>query len=530
MVSSTANRPARRRGSIRNKKSSWRAHLVPCVKGRGRRSWLRFAVTGGGLVAVSSPAISLSAAQSGTTTFRWPRMSTTSRWRSRVMSRLTVSLVNPRQSAISDRVRGSENCAKLKRSLLAQAKPAARSAADRKKLATRSSVLLNPMQQLALHFSLFFLLGFAQPASAVITSKKERTSKIPSIYQRFLPGIGSLVVGRGAYTCTAFCIASDVIATSQHCLQSANERWRSSSLNFRFSVESKGSVRRAQILGVTTAERKVNIAYGLKKTGSIASVATKRSRRRFEADWALIKLRRNICDTVLAVEPLIGLSSRTSSGRQYAAMISAEHFNRRVRARRWTYSGACQFVSAPISLGEGAVAHNCESVPGTSGSPILLRDDDGQLVVVAVNSSLMVYKDPETRKMARLNSAASSTSFADSIPHFLAHERFSEPEKLREIQGSLKDLNYLRGKVDGKFGPDTRLAIVLFEHSKGLPELGLPSSLIYGLLTGKQVMPRDCWRSTLGWRRILPLACKRFGLDAGHQLLGIDRLDGGRRH
>ena len=155
------------------------------------------------------------------------------------------------------------------------------------------------------------------------------------------------------------------------------------------------------------------------------------------------------------------------------------------------------------------VAHNCHSVPGMSGAPIFLRVAGQEPVVVALNSG-NIGRKPSDGQGFKVSTAISLKAFIDSVAHFRAHKRFSQPSKISEIQQNLKKLRHLDGKIDGVFGPQTRLAIALFEHSVGLPEVGLPSDLIYDLLAGKQVMPNECNRFRS--KTLVPKKCRKFGL------------------
>ncbi|GAG86120.1 unnamed protein product, partial [marine sediment metagenome] len=189
---------------------------------------------------------------------------------------------------------------------------------------------------------------------AGIIGQNDRTSRIPDIYRPLLPGIGSLRIGRRY--CTAFCIGPDAISTSQHCVQSKDERWHTSSLNYRYLIEHKGRVRSARIRGSTAAVRRLNFAYGLKKDRSFVRPDKLQLGERLESDWAIIRLRDKICPISLKVQAGLELSSRTALGQSKAAIISAERFAKRSSGKRWSYSGVCNFPFTALSLGSGFAA------------------------------------------------------------------------------------------------------------------------------------------------------------------------------
>jgi V8-like Glu-specific endopeptidase len=251
--------------------------------------------------------------------------------------------------------------------------------------------LKNLLESKAVHYILFgiFVCAFniALPESTAAAKKVRFTTKIPEIYKPFLSGIGSLQVGSNIY-CTAFCVSKSTIATAQHCVLTKNERWRSSALNIRFSLELKGKVKTSKILGRSTAERRPNIAYGLKSWSRRSRLygGKKRNRKKFESDWALIKLEHKICTITLPINNLIGLKFRTRPGKDFAAAVSAEKFNTRKRRNRWTFRGKCRFLEKIYLSYEALIVHDCEGRPGISGAPFFLRDDDGNFGVVALDT------------------------------------------------------------------------------------------------------------------------------------------------
>jgi hypothetical protein len=50
----------------------------------------------------------------------------------------------------------------------------------------------------------------------------------------------------------------------------------------------------------------------------------------------------------------------------------------------------------------------------------------------------------------------------------------------------------------------------MFEHSIGLPELGLPSVLIYELLKGQREIPKGCFKAP--GKYFVPPECRKIGL------------------
>jgi hypothetical protein len=166
-----------------------------------------------------------------------------------------------------------------------------------------------------------------------------------------------------------------------------------------------------------------------------------------------------------------------------------------------------------FSLGSGSVAHTCDGISGMSGSPIFVQTNDKKLVVGAVHSGWSAIKHRRSKKKLTLGRGAMVEQFVDAIPHFLAHAKIDNPDQLKEIQTELKTRRFLDDKVDGVFGRNTRFAIAAWEYSVGLPQLGLPSRLVYDVLKGVRKMPEKCDRSSWGPKKRVPSSCKTFGLD-----------------
>ena len=81
-----------------------------------------------------------------------------------------------------------------------------------------------------------------------------------------------------------------------------------------------------------------------------------------------------------------------------------------------------------------------------------------------------LYEDgkagPETLKALYSSGAAKASSVAASTGETL--ERDSEGDAVRTLQKRLKELGYLSGSVDGKFGQGTEAAVIAFQQANGL--------------------------------------------------------------
>lgn len=352
------------------------------------------------------------------------------------------------------------------------------------------------MRKLALAVAAVLVL--ANPAGAAVIEEDNR-EPIGDGEPALARGIGFILESGSAYTCTAFCVASDVIATSAHCILRRDRNLSPVDLsNVRFHMFDRNpGVRRSE---TQPAIRSIRAASDL-QTGSGSQTTTaifhgefstrKDSPRHFD-DWALAKLETPLCEgRALSVQPVSQQQLRDEGygrnlymigyhgGRFEEGRIRSSNCElNAVRLGNFMRSQRQRFANAPDLL-----LHRCDMEQGASGSPIFLETEDGPKVV-AMNSgsvSHLIYQLRPGGERRRLisrydaNTAVLSRSFAGGIDRFGRESLLHSDSQLRRMQLLLQVKGFYTGALDALYGPGTRGAILKFEQERGWAKLGVPT-------------------------------------------------------
>ncbi|MEM8877885.1 MAG: trypsin-like peptidase domain-containing protein, partial [Pseudomonadota bacterium] len=252
-------------------------------------------------------------------------------------------------------------------------------------------------------------------------------------------GIGFILETGSAYTCTAFCVADDVIATSAHCILRRDSKLSPVDLAaIRFHMFDRNTATRDS--NGTMPFRSVRAATNLQTgPGHQTTTATfhgrfsikKDSPRHFD-DWALAKLETPLCKgRALTTKPVTQTQLRTESNAGNLYMIgyhggrfeegrirSADCELGRVKLDRFMRAQRQRFANAPDLL-----LHRCDMEQGASGSPIFMDTEEGPKVV-AMNSgsvSHLIYQlRPGSQRRQLIsrydaNTAVLARAFSDGI-------------------------------------------------------------------------------------------------------------------
>ena len=181
-------------------------------------------------------------------------------------------------------------------------------------------------------------------------------------------------------------------------------------------------------------------------------------------------------------------------------------FHNDYEARHLAYSQPCAARAAADALERARIEHDfsdasalflhsCDSGGTSSGSPLLVRGDDGQLSVAAVNigtyvqTRMLVERGRIIRRFrsnAIANTAVSVAAFADLIGEF-AKPRIVECEAaIRALQKHLSRLGHYHAAIDGRFGPNTRHAIQAYRGDYRSLLAGLPTLDLLHELQGRR--------------------------------------------
>ena len=340
--------------------------------------------------------------------------------------------------------------------------------------------------------SVMAILGAILPLSvqADVIGKDDRSTHIPEHLQEFTRGVGLFFNGSGV--CTAFCVSNNAVATAAHCLEGKHTK----ASDMEFVGFSDGYKYAIPVDGFEIDSRKPTAVYGNshKATGNDAG------------DWALLRLKWPRCEKVLplasAAEARAVINGKTPGT---ATMLSA-YLEKSKKTKKYELllksSGNCNFQRDDASLrkihanmikskyGSNVAYHSCDSVKGTSGSPIFFQTKDGAVSVVAINFGihyLRRYQGKKTKWRSTANLAVGISPFLDKISAISQSIPIINEKDLRELQTRLKGRGFLKGNVDGKYGPQTRAAIMSFERENNLSELGIASLRVLYILRSQSL-------------------------------------------
>lgn len=306
--------------------------------------------------------------------------------------------------------------------------------------------------------------------------------------------IGSLFVGDTGPICTAFCVAPDMIATASHCLfgTSRNAVNRLQSIRFKRGSQALGAA--TPIAGTTTRNQSQHVIAGTHRMRVVPPIGA-------DQDWAIARLDRASCDAgglsiAVAAEPLpdtifniaIHRDEPDMALRTSGSCVRQERFDN-VRPGELERD----FANLP-----GLILHNCDTGPGSSGSPLFIKTARGA-EVIGINAGTYVVsrgvivagsRDDGAPSEAVANTAVNTSVFTSAISE-LAHRDLIETEvDVRELQSLLQSLNVYAGPVNGYVTTGLVAAIQRYERQANRPETGLASrALLQSLRDASRVGP-----------------------------------------
>jgi protease YdgD len=306
--------------------------------------------------------------------------------------------------------------------------------------------------------------------------------QVPARYARAADSIGLFFSNQSRTVCTAFCIASNVVATAAHCLaQSGGGPTRLSDYTFARGYDRLRDY--ARIEGHATGSAVQNMIVG---------DFQHRVRPPIDAanDWALVRLNRPICQGGgLPVMPL--------TYAQAMAEASAGHVFQLSYHRDWTqwrlaYSKPCligrDFREVPWSSiapdflnADQMLLHQCDTGGASSGSPLLI-ERDGLVSVIGINVGTYVQSKVLTergqvtlREKAETvaNTAVNASVFAAQIEVLRHAAILASGQPLKDLQLRLAEQRLYQSRIDGSYGPQLKTAIEGYERLSRMPVTGL---------------------------------------------------------
>ena len=352
------------------------------------------------------------------------------------------------------------------------------------------------MKHLALALAAILSLPLQAPAAVI---GEDDRAPVADSAPELARGIGFILESGSAYTCTAFCVADDVIATSAHCILRRDSNLTPvdlAAIRFHMFDRHAATRERTGAMPVRSVRAASHLQSGPGRQTTTAIFhgrfsVNKSSPRHFD-DWALAKLETPLCkgralNTRTATQTQ--LRTESDAGNLYMIGYHGGRFEEgrirstncelgRVRMDRFMRAQRNRFANAPDLL-----LHRCDMEQGASGSPIFMDTEDGPRVV-AMNSgsvSHLIYRlRPDSRRrqlMSRYdaNTAVLARAFSDGIERFGRESLLHSESQVLRLQTLLKARGYYAGPLDAIYGPGTRGAILKFEDERGWARLGVPT-------------------------------------------------------
>lgn len=302
--------------------------------------------------------------------------------------------------------------------------------------------------------------------------------------------IGLIFEPRTRTVCTAFCLSSRTIATAAHCLfRTRGERPLTfGHILFRLAAD--------------TPRRTTRIAGGADGAASqhIVSGATSLSTRPpidATLDWALVKLAAPACRK--GGLPLSTLSPADLRSPSFATRLPQRlyqvGFHGDFGNWRLVYSPPCgrrepngatlplHVIREEFTSPEHLILHTCDTGGASSGSPMLVDGENGP-EVVGINVGTYLQSRVLTqagevvhryRSDTIANTAVSTLAWREQLLFFDAAQILTDSAAIRRLQAALSATTHYAGAIDGRYGPQTRAAIIAFEVANNLPPTGMAS-------------------------------------------------------
>ena len=330
---------------------------------------------------------------------------------------------------------------------------------------------------------------------------KDQRQKLPSSYFPQAKGIGILgQPGKRSWSCTAFCVAPNIIATNAHCIvknQTVGRRLDLSRTIFMLPAlknhQTKTYIRprfsHPQYVDPKTPALSVYSGQ-FRKTNSV---------RTQSQDWAFTKLKNKACQgrtfefVDLSVKQLQKAAQQKrlimigfhGDNKMKEHLISTDCKVRSPQNRTYFLKAQRRQMAKQALL----LPHTCDSFKGSSGSPILLKTKEG-LKVVGINLGSIRYERYQIRKnrytgkvisrkklrnTRETNMAVRPRAFLKGLERYKHETLLHSPSQLGLLQTLLKELRLYKGKIDNKWGPASKRALTRYEHQHDLIPLGLPT-------------------------------------------------------
>lgn len=292
-----------------------------------------------------------------------------------------------------------------------------------------------------------------------------------------------LLIDRGSNAvCTAFCVADDIIATAGHCLFRTEGETTPDPLDFVFRLAGLPQSRTMRIAGRETRTTQENIRAGSKALTVKPPIGASH-------DWALIRLEGPACPAgglPLSHRTPDELTVLARQSRLYQAAFHRDFTDwqlaedRDCAAERTYPSASTDKIAIDFAKPSDLILHTCDTGGGSSGSPLLIDGPNGP-EVAGINVGTYIQSKVRTDSSSAgqhlksenvANTAVSSAPAMEALAEFQSEAVLVTRADMRRLQASLRQMKLFEGKIDGVFGPATRVAIERFEARHDSPVRG----------------------------------------------------------
>lgn len=331
---------------------------------------------------------------------------------------------------------------------------------------------------------------------------------LPEKYTKSAAAVGILTQpGNHGWSCTAFCVAPNIIATNAHCLVQNAQIGNKLNLSKILFVLPKFK----NTFGNGKYQNRISYPeyidpkqpYLSVYSGNFIKAKPVNSQSQ---DWAFTKLIHSVCKNRSLPFANNSISEIQKAANNKKLYMIGYHGDKQMQER--LFSSNCKirspkdpkfFLSAQrrsMKKQNLLLPHTCDAYKGSSGSPILQDTKDGPKVVGINLGSLRYerYRIKKNRYTGKIisrrkiksgketNMAIMPRAFMAGISRFSKEQLLNNVLEFRQIQQALKTLKLYKGPIDGKLGTGSRKALLAYEKQKQLIPLGVPTQELLALL------------------------------------------------
>lgn len=331
---------------------------------------------------------------------------------------------------------------------------------------------------------------------------------LPEKYTKSAAAIGILTQpGNRGWSCTAFCVAPNIIATNAHCLVQNAQIGNKLNLSKILFVLPKFK----NTFGNGKYQNRISYPeyidpkqpYLSVYSGNFIKAKPVNSQSQ---DWAFTKLIHSVCKNRSLPFADMPISQIQKAAKNKKLYMIGYHGDKQMRERLFSNNCEIRSPSDPKyflkaqrrSMGKQnlLLPHTCDAYKGSSGSPILQDTSDGPKVV-GINLGSLRYERYRIRKNRytgkiisrrkitsgkETNMAIMPRAFMDGISRFSKEQLLNNVAEFQLVQQALKTLKLYKGPIDGKLGRGSRNAILAYEKRKNLTPLGMPTQELLSML------------------------------------------------